>query len=89
MSAAAGPLTGASPINGLTAITYLSAIASRIPLHSRIGVMLVIGFEGPITTTSLASTARRTSSVLSGGTFEQRTTSSIGICPLERTQYSW
>jgi len=39
--------------------------------------MLVIGFDGPMTTASLGLDRPVTSSVLSGGTFEQRTTSSI------------
>ena len=67
-------------------MTNLSVRASLSPLHSRIGVILVIGFDGPMTTTSLASTAWITSSVLSGCVFEHRTTSSIRIWPLDRIQ---
>ena len=59
MNASVGPFSEWPPTSGLTATTgaAASASASRMPGTARIGPMLAIGFEGPIT---IASAPRAT-----------------------------
>jgi hypothetical protein len=85
----AGPLTGAVPINGLTATTNLSCIADLIPSHARMGEMLVMGLDGPITTTLLASIAESASSVATGVSLYVRSIPCISSWPFARIQKSW
>src|SRR5512136_2973191 len=76
-------------MNGLTAITFLSLKADFIPSQERIGEILVIGFDGPITMVSLALITARTSSDATGGSIKVLITCVIPIFPFARTQYSW
>src|SRR5512137_2405038 len=76
-------------MNGLTAMTFFSLMADFIPSQERIGEILVIGFDGPITIVSLASITARTSSVATGGSINVLVTCEMPIFPFALTQYSW
>ena len=60
MNASVGPFSERPPTSGLTATTGASASlsASRMPGTARIGPMLAIGFDGPITIASASASAR-------------------------------